>query len=82
VLRASDGIEGNDLAWGGPGEDTCVIDPGDEALGCEMLQTPSVLGPELERLHAPQIVGAVNSPALAQNDGTQFPVKADRLTAI
>jgi hypothetical protein len=38
VLRTSDGIEGNDQAWGGPGSDVCVIDPGDEAFGCDEVQ--------------------------------------------
>jgi hypothetical protein len=38
VLRTADGIEGNDEAWGGPGHDMCVIDPGDEASGCDHIE--------------------------------------------
>jgi hypothetical protein len=39
VLRSVDGVQGNDVAEGGPGEDTCFIDEGDEAIGCEVIFT-------------------------------------------
>jgi Tol biopolymer transport system component len=35
VLRSDDHVGGNDTLTGGPGLDTCVIDEGDVAVGCE-----------------------------------------------
>ena len=33
-LNVKDGIGGNDRAYGGPGDDTCLADPGDLKVSC------------------------------------------------
>jgi Ca2+-binding RTX toxin-like protein len=35
-LKSRDGVSGNDIAAGGVGTDTCVVDAGDTALNCEL----------------------------------------------
>ena len=41
VLRAIDGIDGNDTVYGGPGADTCFVDAGDATKGCEDIRVPA-----------------------------------------
>lgn len=40
VIRAQDGVDGNDTVYGGGGNDTCYLDTGDNQLGCEDVILP------------------------------------------
>ena len=41
TIVVSDGVAGNDRAFGGPGKDTCYIDRGDRTRSCE---TKTIVG--------------------------------------